>query len=438
MLDYDRPHGDDDGLAALLLRRPSRSLEAAARPLGRRACRARLRERGPRVVEPGRARVVDVRRRDDRPERPAGMLGTTTPSARAGIEDDGFRATTPTLRLQDMDRDGVRASVIYGPNLFGLPIADPELKAACLRALQRLGGRVQRARPRAPVRAAGAADARARRRRSPSSSASRSAAIAARSSARSSSAARDPAWERFWDAAEATGCRSASTSGSGTSQVKVAHGSWELAAFAAVGADAARRAARDDDLLRRARAPSRRCASCSPSRGIGWLPYFVSRMDQAAEKHVPKAQDYQHQGEAERDLPPPGLRDLRGGAARPAAAAAARPRQLHVGVRLPAPRQHLPALARGDRRRLRRPRRRASSREGDGGQLQAALRVRREPAMAASTLPVIIEAAHQRRRRNKARNPHVPCDAGGDRGRRARVPRRPARRSSTTTSTTSC
>ena len=27
--------------------------------------------------------------------------------ARAGIDDDGFRAGDPTLRLQDMDRDGV-------------------------------------------------------------------------------------------------------------------------------------------------------------------------------------------------------------------------------------------------------------------------------------------------------------------------------------------
>jgi predicted TIM-barrel fold metal-dependent hydrolase len=26
--------------------------------------------------------------------------------------------------------------------------------------------------------------------------------------------------------------------------------------------------------------------------GIGWIPYFVSRMDQQMEKHVPKAQDY--------------------------------------------------------------------------------------------------------------------------------------------------
>ena len=34
---------------------------------------------------------------------------------RAGIEDDGFRAGNPKLRLQDMDRDNLWASVIYGP-----------------------------------------------------------------------------------------------------------------------------------------------------------------------------------------------------------------------------------------------------------------------------------------------------------------------------------
>src|SRR5262249_56265558 len=55
-------------------------------------------------------------------------------STGGGIEDDGSRASTPSLRMQDMDRDGIAASVIYGPSLFGLPIADQELKAACLRA----------------------------------------------------------------------------------------------------------------------------------------------------------------------------------------------------------------------------------------------------------------------------------------------------------------
>ena len=73
---------------------------------------------------------------------------------RAGIEDDGFRSGNPKLRLEDMDRDGVWASVIYGPLAIGLPIQDPELPARLLRGLERLGGRgVQCGRARSAVRA---------------------------------------------------------------------------------------------------------------------------------------------------------------------------------------------------------------------------------------------------------------------------------------------
>ena len=53
---------------------------------------------------------------------------------RAGIDDDGYRAGNPKLRLQDMDRDGLWVSVIYGPLAIGLPIRDPELQSACYAA----------------------------------------------------------------------------------------------------------------------------------------------------------------------------------------------------------------------------------------------------------------------------------------------------------------
>src|SRR5438477_265259 len=59
-------------------------------------------------------------------------LGDDTVRPAGGRPDDGFRASDPALGLQDMERDGIYASVIYGPSLFGLPIADQELKAACL------------------------------------------------------------------------------------------------------------------------------------------------------------------------------------------------------------------------------------------------------------------------------------------------------------------
>ena len=242
------------------------------------------------------------------------------------------------------------ASVIYGPSLFGLPIADPGAEGGVPARVQRLGGRVQRARPRRGSACCRCCRRTRRRRRWRSSSASPRSAIAAPSSARSSSAVSDPAWERLWDGgrgdapADQLPHRPRHVAGAASRT-----GSWELAAFSAVGADAARRAAGHDDLLRRARAPSRACGSCSPSRGIGWLPYFVAPHGPAGREARRQGAGLPAQGEAERDLPPPGLRHVRGGAARPAAHPAARPGQLHVGVGLPASRQHLPALARGDR-----------------------------------------------------------------------------------------
>jgi hypothetical protein len=126
---------------------------------------ASLRERGPRVVEQGESAWWTC------DGTVMGMYGLSGPYrtgfsaiSRLGIEDDGLRASNPDLRLEDMERDGVYASVIYGPNLFGLPIADPELKARVPRGVQRLGERVQSRGARTAVGAARAADARARRR----------------------------------------------------------------------------------------------------------------------------------------------------------------------------------------------------------------------------------------------------------------------------------
>ena len=49
------------------------------------------------------------------------------------IEDDGFRASTPQLRLQDMELDGIHASIVYGAGaLSGFPIRDSEVHHAVL------------------------------------------------------------------------------------------------------------------------------------------------------------------------------------------------------------------------------------------------------------------------------------------------------------------
>src|SRR5947209_15045406 len=76
-----------------------------------------LLERGPRVItgegDPMWVCNDRVLGRSGLP--PGDKLQVLSAVSRAGLEDDGFRVSDPKLRLDDMDLDGVWASVIYGP-----------------------------------------------------------------------------------------------------------------------------------------------------------------------------------------------------------------------------------------------------------------------------------------------------------------------------------
>jgi predicted TIM-barrel fold metal-dependent hydrolase len=62
------------------------------------------------------------------------MGGRRLALERGGVLEPGvLRPTTTALRLADMDRDGVDATVMYGP-IVPLLIADPELRRVCYRA----------------------------------------------------------------------------------------------------------------------------------------------------------------------------------------------------------------------------------------------------------------------------------------------------------------
>ena len=249
---------------------------------------ARLCERGPRVADQGGGAWWTC---DGAVMSPYRLATGYSAIQRAGIEDDGSRVSDPTLRLDDMDRDGVYASVIYGPNLFGMPIADPELKAAVLAGYNDWALEFNRHAPDRlcvlpvlPTHAPEAAVAELER----VATLGHRGAIISPFEFRCS----DPAWDRLWSVAEATGLPVSFHIGHGTSQVRVAPGSWELAAFAAVGPMQL-----DEPLAMMIysgvleRHPGLRLVLAES--GIGWLPYFVRRMDQTAEKHVAKAQDYQ-------------------------------------------------------------------------------------------------------------------------------------------------
>ena len=65
---------------------------------------------------------------------PGDKLQVLSAVGRAGLEDNGFRVSDPKLRLEDMDLDGVWASVIYGPIPLTLSIPEPDLQSACYSA----------------------------------------------------------------------------------------------------------------------------------------------------------------------------------------------------------------------------------------------------------------------------------------------------------------
>ena len=247
----------------------------------------RLRERAPRVVEQGAGAWWMC---DGAPLGPYRLGAGYSAISRAGIEDDGSRASIPHLRLADMDRDGIHASVIYGPNLFGLPIADQELKAAVLAAYNDWALDFNRHHPERlcvlPVLPAHAAD-------SAIAELERAAKMGHRGAIISPFEFRcsDPAWDRLWSVAEEAGLPISFHIGRGTTQVHVAPNSWELAAFATVGP-----LQLDEPLAMMMFSGALERHSglrlVLAESGIGWLPYFVRRMDLEAEKHVRNAQDY--------------------------------------------------------------------------------------------------------------------------------------------------
>src|SRR5262249_54640632 len=408
---------------------------------------ARLRGRAPRVLEAGvgawwtcDGSVI-------------GMYGLQGPMkgysaiSRAGIEDDGLRASNPKLRLEDMDRDGVWASVVYGPNLFGLPIQDPELKAASLAAYNdwaAIFNQYDPARlsvlPVLPTHA-------------PDTAAAGVGRVGGRAGARRwcgpSGGDQQPVRVRVerpglgallgrrrggWAPGELPH-RPGNVAGAGRA--------WKLGAGRILGGGphAARRAARHDGLLRSARAASEVAPRARRVRDR--MASVLRQPTRRSGRETPRqGAGLSHPREAERALPAPGLRDLRGGAARSPAAAAARSRQLHVGLGLSTPRQHVPAFAGGHRARVRGPRRRLRLAR-EGVELQGAVRVRlsrdddarprrdrggaqrRHAAVAQSARPDYPRGDHRRRagvhERGRGDRPHAHRRHHAHRCRRCRA-----------------
>jgi uncharacterized protein len=250
---------------------------------------AKYRDRGPKVVPQGEHEFWIA---DGEMLGPSGLklFGEYSATRRAGIDDDGFRPSNPELRLEDMERDGIHASVIYGPNLLGLPIADVELKGACLAAYNDWALEFNSYAPDRlcvlPVLPTHSAEAAVMELERAVGRGHRGAILSP-----FEARIKEPEWERLWAAAADLATPLSFHIGHGTSMVKLAPRSWEMAAFATVGP-----VQLDEPLAimifsgALERHPGLQLVLAES--GIGWLPYFVARMDEEAEKHLSNAADY--------------------------------------------------------------------------------------------------------------------------------------------------
>ena len=196
-------------------------------------------ERGPRGREAATRRAVWVcEDRGDRPQRHAAERASSVKKfsaiGRAGIDDDGYRAGTPKLRLEDMDRDGLRGVGDLRAAVARLPDRGSRVAGRVLRSVERLGGRgVQRGRSRPAVRARVPAQsfARGRRGRARAVRGARPPRRDRRRRSTSTSATRRGT--ALWSAAERTGLPiSFHIKGGTSSKLSYRIGKWQSAAFA--------------------------------------------------------------------------------------------------------------------------------------------------------------------------------------------------------------
>jgi predicted TIM-barrel fold metal-dependent hydrolase len=242
----------------------------------------RFAEAGPRVVtrERGAMWVCEdrVMGRSGMPANRDAVRGFSA-IGRAGIDDDGFRAGVPALRLQDMDRDGIAASVIYGPLSLGFPIHDPALQEACYAAWNDWA--IEEFNAAAPDRLCVLAFLPGHSPAAAAAELERCAALGHRGAIVGAFDVDlgDRAWDRLWSAAEQTGLPiSFHIRGGTSSKLSYQLGKWQSAAYASVLP-----LQLDEPLAIMVfggaleRHPG--CRLVLAESGVGWLPYFLTRMD---------------------------------------------------------------------------------------------------------------------------------------------------------------
>jgi len=246
---------------------------------------AAFRDAGPRVVETPDGPFWQAEGR---------LLSPSGRKAKGYIrsEEHGFRPGQPEKRLEDMDRDGVYAQVVYSPMTTQMRIADAELRAACMRAYNDWASEFNRVEPSRLLLLShlpGHDPAAAR------DELLRVAGLGHRGAIIGQDEGVAPIfedeWHPFWDAAEETGLPIHAHLGPRGSMLKAQLGSWRMPAFVAVipmQLDETLCGMVFSGILER----RPRVKFVLGEGGLGWVPYVIERMDHEHHKYFENTRDH--------------------------------------------------------------------------------------------------------------------------------------------------
>jgi len=244
-----------------------------------------LRDRGPRVVETeeGPWWECEGRRVSPSGRKQAGFLNA---------DQHGFRPGQAQTRLEDMERDGVYAQIIYSPLTTQLRIQDGPLRAACLSAYNDWAAEfngLDRNRLLCLAHVTGH-DPKAAR-----DELLRVAKLGHRGAIIGQDEGAEPlfmeSWKPFWDAAEEVRLPIHAHLGPTPKSLTPQLGSWRMPAFVAIVP------MQLDELL-----VGMVFSGMLEQRphvnfvlgesGLGWIPYVIERMDHEHEKYYEKTTDH--------------------------------------------------------------------------------------------------------------------------------------------------
>lgn len=252
---------------------------------------AELRDRGPRVEETERGQFWVCEGDTWGRAQPHSIRGLPSVFDRAGISEWITRPSTPEDRLEDMERDGIQASVIY-PGPGGFPVKDPILKYHCLKAYNDWTSEFN---SQAQGRLSNLAVLPSHDGQAAADELSRAATMGHRGAVidhfSMPTPMYDPGWDPLWDAAEDTGLSISVHLGGGTYMLPRAIGSWVMSARTSVVSmqlDEVLAVVCFSGILEK----HPKLKIVLGESGLGWVPYVLERMDQKYLDFATNTRDY--------------------------------------------------------------------------------------------------------------------------------------------------